>query len=512
MSGCFSTDRGLEPPEKSIYFPVGLAVSPGGTALYVASSDFDLQFNAGWVQLYDLAALREALRPLTSGPTDDAPTLCARAGLAVNGSELLQPGPCAALDPSPMVRSVAKTGAFATDLLFVCRPSPVTGVGRCRGPADTNGARLFVPVRGDPSVTFFEVDDDRGGSQSFRFECGQNLNSGRCDDGHRMGVDPDENTRGLAMPTEPFGLAAADTTEALVVTHQAWGAMSLFTERLGSQSSLFDVKPALQFVLDGLPAAATGIAAMPVPAIVHELGYDANYQPGFLVAYRGAAEVDVVRFFSDLYASPARPFLVRTAAYAITANAGGSDSRSIAIDASESSPRMVCEAGCYAQKEFPPGDSRNDCLMRCATVPLAIYIANRAPASLVIGETWNPWPTVSAEALRIYDSVPLSYGPSRVVVGTIRDRQGMARTRVFVVCFDSRLIYVFDPEAGRVENAIRTGRGPHALVLDPIEPIAYVAHFTDSYIGVVDLDEAHSDTFETMVAAVGVPTAPRETK
>src|SRR5262245_12033346 len=59
--GCFKPDDGREPPLDRIYFPTGLALSPDGDRLYVANSDWDLQFNAGSVQAYDAARLREYL-------------------------------------------------------------------------------------------------------------------------------------------------------------------------------------------------------------------------------------------------------------------------------------------------------------------------------------------------------------------------------------------------------------------------------------------------------------------
>jgi hypothetical protein len=291
---------------------VGLTASPGGNALFVANSDFDLQFNAGTVQVYDLGELRSAVRPLLAGSTEDPAVLCGRVpGLVANVNPVLYPGPCSAIDVDTrvprIVKNTSKIGAFASDILFVCRPSPDGNKGRCRGSADTGAgprARLFVPVRGDPSVTFFEVDDDRsGGHQDFDMDCGQGQNAGRCDDAHRLGIDPNENTRGLAMPTEPFGLAATDGAEALIVTHQVVpyngstsGAVSLFTDLAEKGNSLFDVKPVLQFVLPGIPSGANGIATLPVPGVIGQLDYDPNYQPGFLVTYRYAAQVDMFRF------------------------------------------------------------------------------------------------------------------------------------------------------------------------------------------------------------------------
>src|SRR5437667_10872640 len=63
---CYSTGDGSPPPSKDFYFPVGLAVSAHGNVLYVANSDFDLQYNGGTVQSYDLSAIRlDTVRLLT---------------------------------------------------------------------------------------------------------------------------------------------------------------------------------------------------------------------------------------------------------------------------------------------------------------------------------------------------------------------------------------------------------------------------------------------------------------
>src|SRR6476661_2185322 len=51
-SGCYSTGEGPEPKPNALYFPVGILPSPGGNALYVVNSDFDLQYNGGTVEAY----------------------------------------------------------------------------------------------------------------------------------------------------------------------------------------------------------------------------------------------------------------------------------------------------------------------------------------------------------------------------------------------------------------------------------------------------------------------------
>ena len=246
--------------------------------------------------------------------------------------------------------------------------------------------------------------------------------------------------------------------------------------------------------------------------------------------------MDVFRFFDDSLAAPQRPFLTRTAAFGLPPTPSGVDSRDITIDNSRTTERAVCErecrldplpkclAGCGLRpnNERPScemgcqqQDPLGTCLGGCTRYPIGVYVSNRSPSALLIGEVRLPNGPGSSEALQFYDSVPVSAGPSRVVIGRIHDRRdppGQFRPRVFVVCFDARTIIVYDPAERRVDGLIRTGRGPHALVMDPVAPIAYVGHFTDSYLGLVDLDQSHGLTYGTIVATVGTPVSPQGTK
>src|SRR5947208_598773 len=133
------------------------------------------------VDAYQLDDLRTFLAPIWSVDSSvrAASDICASVGLPPNATPILYPGPCGSLNLDappgayfassqgrPPIRNSARIGAFATDAVFVCHPpsDPTEGTADCsRGDADPRGARLFVPVRGDPSVTFFDVDDDRQG-------------------------------------------------------------------------------------------------------------------------------------------------------------------------------------------------------------------------------------------------------------------------------------------------------------------------------------------------------------
>lgn len=522
LSACFDTDQGPAPPERQFYFPTGLSVSPGGKALYVVNSDFDLQFRAGTIQALDLERLRVTLQKMrppfsgAAGALDPSGVDCGAAGLGLNTSSdaLLYPGACAPIDldtppdgQGSLVRASADIGAFGSDMLTLRRPP---------GPGETRTeARLLIPVRGDPSVTWVTIDDDSDGQQTFRLDCGQGSGR-RCADSHRAGIDPSSNLRSLTLPGEPFELAVSDRTDAVVVTHQTAGAVSLLLNgwttgdpALYSRCAKLPPAPTLAFVLGGLPSGVTGTVALPMPRLAALYPDEIPYAPAFLVSYRNAAQIDLVRFYDDCQSAPSRPFLALTGRAGVNVNAGGFDSRSIAIDAGV---RQTCEASC--------ADADRTCLAGCAGVPVDIYVANRTPPSLLVGKATGSVSQLGVnDAVSFGASIPLAQGASRIEFGHIIDTDGQRRPRVFVLCFDARLLYVYDPDAAAIEAVITTGRGPSALAFDPgvgaeggAFNYAYLAHFTDSYLAVLDLDMRHPATYLTLIASVGTPKPPRESR
>src|SRR5690606_1326494 len=129
-------------------------------------------------------------------------------------------------------------------------------------------------------------------------------------------------------------------------------------------------------------------------------------------------------------------------------NSVGFDSRGVAVDDRE---RAACEAQCEGAAD--PSECLR--LLRCASVPLDVYVANRTPATLIIGQTQPNFSEVTSDDLpRFYDNVAVGIGAARVVVGDVIGDDGAPQRRVFVVCFDSRKIYVYDPAARRVETIV----------------------------------------------------------
>jgi hypothetical protein len=490
LSACFGSSDGLEVPRDQIYFPVGLALDAASSHLFVVSSDFDLQYNGGAIQSYRLEEVFEHLpKPCAEDAhcqqgTNDGSCgsdglcrfdgqLCPRTAERPAADQLLYPSPCSSFELTPV--STAKIGAFATDVVLRARADGPAGA-----PAGAP-ERLFVPVRGDTTLHWLDVSEGR-------LDCNQSSRDGACSRSHRAGQDAaQENTRGLELAAEPFAIDANVEGSAIVVTNQTSGTASLFVHDWS------DDGPQLRFALssDRIPSRPVGIASLPrTSASLASATPDA-----FLMTFRNAAQVRLVRFADDAESSPEREYLVDNGGVTIDANSVGSDSRGIAIDASA---RQAAVARC-------DGDAA--CVASAELTPLDVYVANRAPSSLLIGRTRPP-----LEYPYFFQSLPLTVGPSRVVVGKVRAASGELETRVFVVCFDSRRIFVYDPARGRFEVEILTGRGPHAVAVDSERALLYVGHFTDSFVGVFSLDLAFPASYGSMLGMLGTPRPPRSSK
>jgi hypothetical protein len=520
LAGCFPPGEGIEPPSERIYFPVGLALDGDADFLFVANSDFDLQFNAGVLQSYDLERVRAVVPRVCSSDADCASGLrcddrasddnggaashtcvdadsgqpCGARGESSAADRVLVPDRCRPIDlahppdaGNSLISSSVRIGAFATDVIFRAVPPGVS--------SSADKGRLFLPVRGDTTLHWVDVLD--GGA----IDCGQGGNDGECDDAHRAGNRAEtENTRGLDLPPEPFGVAATADGRAIVVTHQTEGAASLFVNSWATA-------PRLEFVAGDMPSRPIGVSAVPVPRVVETEALD--YQPGFLVGFRNDPSVHLLRFLEDGAldgegSTPARPYLVDVGKATIRANSVGVDSRGLVVDGSR---REAEEERCAAQ------EAGSECLSQAAAAPVDVFVTNRTPPSLLLGRTRPQTGLVGSDDVpSFYDTLALSAGPSRVVLGRVILADGTRAQRVFVICFDSRLIYVVNPETREVESLIETGRGPYAAVADSEHGLLYVAHFTDSFIGVFSLDQRVPERYGSMLATLGRPSPPRAAK
>src|SRR5271165_552590 len=186
-AGCFTAGQGTQPPLNSFYFPTGLTVSPDGKYLYAINSDFDLQWNGGTLQSYDLAGIRQNAATLVQANASHAKTApsfgkykvpfnpnCQNSAPQSLGNQLgVHVGAnCAPpVDSTQYVLDRAIVGAFAEDLKIVELPA-----------ADCPGClRLFAPMAGNSTVTWADVGSLTAPSSTLH--CGQGADS-RCDGAH----------------------------------------------------------------------------------------------------------------------------------------------------------------------------------------------------------------------------------------------------------------------------------------------------------------------------------------
>lgn len=582
LLGCFPPGEGLDPPRSKVYFPVGLAVDNDKKFLFVVNSDFDLQYNAGTVQSWDLDQVRLRV-PRYCETRDDCqrdgdprkecsleksaayPDLepskwcvrhdwppCGLFGEQDSRERSLYPGRCGFINPTipqdggepilplagngdVVARRSVVIGAFATDVVMRSRPDNVPGSTVSDGAPE----RLFIPVRGDATLHWIDVDHGM-------LECGQGGgDDGSCDDRHRAGNNPEEeNTRnsGKLLP-EPFGLDADENGLSVLVSNQISGTVSLFshsrkvttTGGVTTSAVAWNEGPKYMFPESGMPDRPIGIANVPIPLARPSSGRERL--PGFLVSFRNAPVLFLVRVYNDAAADPERPYTQRYESERIETNSSGIDSRGIAVDATH---RQANENDCLERfgitrecalapdspgcggAEDPAFLDLQECLVPASATPLEVFLANRVPSSLVMGRTEPVLSdSVTSDLPQLWGHIPLDVGPARVYKGDIINLAGERERRIFVLSFDSRRIAIYDPERERLETEVVTGRGPQAFALDvqtgsanpnDDHAFAYVGHFLDSYVGVVDLDQRHGALYGAMIATIGKPEPPRASK
>lgn len=503
---CFPPDDGREPDLGRIYFPTGIAMAEGGERLLVANSDWDLQFNAGSVHLYDARAIRAQIPAACetdgdcSAPSQvcdnqatdarapshvcvdrDNPRPCGELGETTAAERLLSPAPCAAADNRQALLDTVGIGAFATDLLYRAAPG--------------GGGRLFLPVRSDASLHWIDLAEG-----ATELDCGA-AGTRRCDSAHRTRSGREVYPVGAdTLPLEPYGIAASEDGTRLVLSHQTESRLTLLANDWADPEGpqLLSVAPTL------VPSRPLRITSIPVPALKQQYPQDPRgqaYQAGYLACLRNSQLVHLFRVFEPP-PGPPTPIPSYLQSVGIVGAGSGGDLRDVTADASR---RSACEQSCA-----PSSGEHRECLAQCARVPLDLYFASRSPDALLVGNTVTEESAggLPRDIPSVTESIPVPRGPSRVNVGQIRAADGSLQTRVFVLSFDGRAITVYDPATRAVEATIATGRGPQAIAFDPEHALAYVAHFTDSYVGVVDLDRRHR-SYASVVLNLGAPTRPR---
>jgi DNA-binding beta-propeller fold protein YncE len=223
FAGCTASSSAVAPPQFDPYYPTAVTISPDEKYLFVESSNSDLRYDSGTVQVLDLDkidAIIAAWNPFGGNPP--RPT-CKRDTLF---QEILVCDSSTNGTPADFVLDAVKIGDFGSSL----------GIQTI----DSSHLRLFSTVRGDPSLTW--VDFDEG---SEKLDCGGAGTFQRCDAKHRLDQMRNDDADFGGLTVEPFQLYVDSGAERVFITHLTSG-------RVTVASAPKDGSPRLESTLTGI--------------------------------------------------------------------------------------------------------------------------------------------------------------------------------------------------------------------------------------------------------------------
>ncbi|HEY3352945.1 MAG TPA: hypothetical protein VGQ83_06830 [Polyangia bacterium] len=473
LVGCTASETGVEPPGDQVFFPTGLAVDPRGDVLYVTNGNSDLRYNGGTLLALDLTRLRADLDAFNASGTLPAPlpgaattTDCRR---DVMVPYLLE---CRTQRYATWKDQTIKLGNFAGQIA-------IAGVGTAAG------ARLFIPIRGEPSLTWVEAGRPGG---NLELNCGNGGPLSRCGDGNRISelttVSPVE-----PLPGEPYGVFADAAIGTLYVTSFAVGPVSLFDihEVAGLAPQYADQRGGL-FTADASGRQGS-VSVAPRPCrsengiVVEGLKPDGPCDP---------AEVSDGTFVyaTSHYSNEIAVLAVRGAGGPCDPG-GGADPCNQSRDL-----RLISASRIKLDAVDPANDNRG---MAFSADGTRLFIIDRHPPGLLAIDT------SLEEGLprnKTIDVIALCPEPSLLYL-----EQVAGHNRAYVVCFASGGAYVVDPDEMRVVDEIRVGQGPNAMAFslqDPARPLGFVANYVENDIAVLDLKPG-SPTENQVIARIGFP-------
>jgi DNA-binding beta-propeller fold protein YncE len=452
-AACTASATEVEPPPKQFFFPTAAAVAPDDSVLFVTNGNSELRYDSGTVSVIDLDridAVAAAFAVTGTAPANDPsnPDDSDCSKTTSDGSSQ-----CCSVDPNNALtlicdetqfmrdNAAARIGNFATDISV----------------QDTqNGtARLVIPTRGDPSITWVDWNGTslNCNSDDKSFEL--------CDDDHRI-ADLDNNQNIGLLPDEPFFVWASSSGQYAVVSHFTSGDVTLIDSPIGGKATASDL--AVGFFE---PDVNTGI--------IGAAGVGGRPSPSGDIVYVGAATEDRIQTFTvGRPVNGQSPFLLPGNYFFLDAVGG------LAGDSEDT--RGIT---------FSPDGNR-------------MYLINRDPPSLQIFDTSLKDTGFPAnEAIGATDLCREAN-----LVQTVDAGDG---DRVYVTCFQDGVLDVIDPSGGgALIDQIQVGSGPYAVAASVSRKKLYVTNFLDDTVAVIDIAPG-SPTRDRVVLRLGTikpPVAP----
>jgi DNA-binding beta-propeller fold protein YncE len=499
FGACNLHNEGVTAPAAGLSYPQALALSreedadagagDGPDFLYVANTNYDLRFNGGSVQAYDLKAVERALsnnrcRTLERRESTDVSvavpdeTLYANpsrsdAGVPDAGDGSVALPPVGGMDAQVALANWPSSSDNDTPRGVLCDGRDPVGDGRtalgeaapgvaanpdcCWGRADEldpirsahipidsyasgiavspDNKRLYVPVESFSRLLYFDLTTPGVP------DCGAGPNE-RCRRGPGLKSEddvPDRNFPGqisrLQVGTySQLGLTpAAGEDPTFIATSHELGGFGLFVDT-GARG------PLLEDAVSGLPVRPTSLTFDPR----HKLFYVTTNQLSYF------SRLGVRSTPTDSYDGRERgprELLFETSPVFVTGVSQAADLRDIVPD--------------------PFDDRRLWVLIRGSQESVAVLQLDATNGN--------------ANA-RLIDEVRLGAGPSQL---TLINQDG--RWFVLASSYDAKLIFVIDAQSQRLAAVVRNLSGPFEMVHDPVRRLVYVTDFRVSVVRVIDV-------------------------
>lgn len=444
-SACNFTQAGIDPDPGVMNFPIAIELyqpQPDQPAshLFVVNSNFDVRFNSGSVQAYDLGALEGFINGCESGGEDCVFDDVTFVGDPRGGQQLL-------------VHEVG-IGSHADGLAL--RP---------------DHRRLYLPIRsGRGGLNTIDFDPVAG------FSCGQAFRADipngtppweaediqRCADEFRVSrTDNIASERNLELPADPVAVA---TVPSNAISDADVGVFILMAMRSGRVGLFLDDRsgstPELIYVIDGFPENVVNLIIDPATGI------------GWMTA-AGTDQLARVGIVVDTGA-PTRSFLYDAGTLRLGGVDDGDDTRDIVFHPDTPNVAFI--------------------LSRRPDSVIEVDVDRRGLTSIDIG---------LRDVFEVGDGpsrLALHQADDRLPDGTLTGEQ---RTFILVSCFDAQRLFVIDAEHGALVSVVGGFSGPFEMAVDPVSNRLYLVDFSISVLRVLDLSPLETGGAPTVIATIG---------
>jgi hypothetical protein len=489
---CSLNHPGEAPSEGELYYPIAVTLPPvqedkadltvPPRYLFVANANFDLRYNAGSLQAFNLDYIakrinscnkdkdkcRDSIKCRKECEQDKAK--CLACDKAYEDYDDCDPYQACVIAPTKALEDEVLIGSFAATAAF----SPT-------------GKRLYVPTRSNTSLTYVDVDPEAEGEAVL--SCGEG--SGRkCSDDYVRGDESIASGRELEITGESVGVVATrldklmdwEALEELEEKLMDWEAL----EGLEETAEIKEQKEELEYLrnskkkleaIDGVfVAQRNGTVAFFFSRDEEDGDYEAGPQ---LVHIVDSFQSDITNIGLDPVSG--RAYLT-SQEYSTTGGRKSLQRVGFFYDGDPDTSSIFDGGFVLLRGVSAERDTRAIAFSPLAEDKDKVFVVSRTPNALLIVD-FATARTGGFEAM-VNRTVKVGNGASRLALGQIGSDP---RLFAFVSCFGSRELYIIDVDLAEPVAVIQGFSGPFEVTVDRLRKLAYVADFRSSIIRIVDL-------------------------